>query len=602
MSNKSGKWLIALLAIIVVFAIVIPFAQKTFAQQNQQPEQPKGQADAKAQPDAYKFAVRANLVLVPVIVTDKQGKHVAGLKAEDFEVKEDGAVQKISRIDELTADSVKVERPAMEAGAFTNEIVAEHPKKLEILALDQLNTPFGSSADANRGLLNYLAKNVDSNTLLALVSFRPNGVHLIHNFTSDPAVLATAIRKAQANVNTHDTLTQTISGEGSEADAEVAMIQALLAPVDFSGNSANGLAAASRAAMNQGYANVDASRQSQAALATLECLQQLSQYFAGVAGRKSLIWASTAFPFGLGAGGKEMSRGTTLDDWERTFHMLLDANIAVYPVDVSGLTQTGPANNIQSLNSTAIQTGGAEGGVGARSGMLDQVATGRLVDPNVGRQETMRQLAEMTGGQAFYNSNNLSDLFHRAGDDCSQYYMLAYYTSNTGKPGWRKLSVKVHQDGTKIRTRTGFYYQASAANAEQKRRADEMMAVNSDLSFTTVPLSGRWLQVEPAGEQRKVHFTLTIPAGIAMIDTEHDRHISLDFRIVAVDSTGKAVGNIGQRMETNLPPEDAQTIQNKGIDYANELTLPPGNYRVRFIVRDNLRETLGSVVTPLRVQ
>ena len=590
MSNKSGKWLIALLAIIVVFAIVIPFAQKTFAQQSQQPEQ------AKAQPDAYKFAVRANLVLVPVIVTDKQGKHVGGLKAEDFEVKEDGAVQKISRIDELTADSVKVERPTLEAGAFSNEIVAEHPKKLEILALDQLNTPFVSSADANRGLLSYLAKNVDSNTLLALVAFRANGVHLIHNFTSNPEVLAAAIRKAQTIPNIYNSLTQTVSGEGSEADAEIAQIQALLSPADFS------TPAGARAAMVQGYAQIDASRQSQAGLQTLECLQELSKYFSGVAGRKSLIWASTAFPFGLGAGGKEMSRGTTLEDWERTFHMLLDANIAVYPVDVSGLTQTGPANNIQSLDARALQCNTPEGCVGARSNQLDQVATGRLVDPTVGRQETMRQLAEMTGGQAFYNSNNLADLFHRAGDDCSQYYMLAYYTSNTGKPGWRKLGVKVHQDGVKIRTRTGFYYQASAANAEQKRRADEMMAVNSDLSFTTVPLSGRWLQVEPAGDQRKVHFTLTIPAGIAMIDTEHDRHISLDFRIVAVDSTGKAVGNIGQRMETNLPPEDAQTIQNKGIDYANELTLPPGVYRVRFIVRDNLRETLGSVVTPLRVQ
>jgi hypothetical protein len=55
-------------------------------------------------------------------------------------------------------------------------------------------------------------------------------------------------------------------------------------------------------------------------------------------------------------------------------------------------------------------------------------------------------------------------------------------------------------------------------------------------------------------------------------------------------------------METNLTPDDAKQIQDQGLDYANQLTLPPGEYKVHFVVRDNLRETIGSVVTPLKVQ
>src|SRR5215472_2551953 len=91
------------IAIIALFAML--HAQAASAWQDK-PDQSKGNQE-------FKFSVSTHLVLVPVIVTDKQGKHVTGLKAEDFEVKEDGSVQKISRLDELTADAVKL--PAIEA-------------------------------------------------------------------------------------------------------------------------------------------------------------------------------------------------------------------------------------------------------------------------------------------------------------------------------------------------------------------------------------------------------------------------------------------------------------------------------------------------------
>lgn len=536
--------------------------------------------------EAFKLSVKSNLVLVPVIVTDKHGKHITGLKAEDFEIKENGSAQKIIRIDELTSEASKVDQPAVASNAFTNELVAEHPKKLEIVALDHVNTPFASSADANRGVIDFLARNTDSNTLIALVTMEHNGVRIVHNFTTDPSVLVAAVQKARAALNSRDARTLNVPGDSSDADVEVAELEALLNGSDNAKASAK----------------IDASMQAQEALITLECLQQLSQYFAGVPGRKSLIWASTSFPFSLGSNAGSLTRGTTRSDWERTMLMLQDANIAVYPVDVGGLVQGGNANSIQSLNSTLIQTQGAEGGVAGRSAGLEAVGNGSLIDPTAGREQTMRMLADMTGGEAFYNSNGLSELFRRAGEDSAQYYMLSYYTSNTGKPGWRKLSVKIRHGGDKVRSRSGFYFNPAGANQDLTRQSDELMALNSDLSFASVPLKGQWHNIEQAGDERKVHFTISIPAGVPFVDSDHDRHISLDFRVIATDAAGKTFGNIGQRMETNLRPEDVKTIQTKGLDYANELTLPPGQYRVHFVVRDNLRGALGSIVTPLTVK
>jgi hypothetical protein len=51
---------------------------------------------ARAQEDsAAKFRLTVNQIVVPVVVTDAKGHRVTGLKAEDFEVLEDGALRKI---------------------------------------------------------------------------------------------------------------------------------------------------------------------------------------------------------------------------------------------------------------------------------------------------------------------------------------------------------------------------------------------------------------------------------------------------------------------------------------------------------------------------
>jgi VWFA-related protein len=430
-----------------------------------------------------------------------------------------------------------------------------------------------------------------------------NGVRIIHNFTSDPAILVAAVKKLQTNLSSRDTRSADNLGDNSEADQEALQLAALLNTTDIStATGGNAAVAAARAASAQQRAQMDASRQAQEGLVTLEDFQQLAQYFGSIPGRKSLIWASTGFPFALGTIPQANTRGTLFDDWERTFRMLADANISVYPVDVSGLLPGVNANNLQTLNSNALRTAGPEGGVGARSGQLDAVNSGAFVDPNIGRQETMRQLADMTGGQAFYNSNNGAELFRRAAEDSSQYYLLAYYTKDNGKNGWRKLSVKVARDGAKVRARSGFFFSSTARETDAARQAEEMMAMVSDLNFASLPIDGKWQQVEADGQDRKLRFQLSVPAGVPYIDVDDKNHLNFDFRVVVTDATGTVVSKLGQRLETNLQPDEAERIRSVGLDYVNEVRLPPGQYKAHFVVRDNLRGALGSIVTPLKVE
>jgi VWFA-related protein len=562
------------------------------------------QEPAKSQnQEPFKLSVGTHLVLVPVIVTDKNGAHVSGLAANEFEVKEEGKVQTVVRLDELTAETSKVKSIPVDPKRFTNEVVAEHPKKLEIIALDQVNTPFASARDGSRAVVEFLAHNVDANTLLALVALTHNGPRIIHNFTSDPNLLIAAVNKAQATLNARDTRVLNSPGDSSEADFEALQIVAVLNGSVIPNSSDPAAFVKQMSALAKGQrADVDASRQAQEALITLESFQQIAQYFRGVPGRKSLIWASTGFPFSLGSDARASTRGTTNDDWQRTLQVLTDANIAVYPVDIGGLLPGTNPNNIQAANQAALQSS-AGGDVSGRSAMLEGVNNGAFTDPTIARQSTMRELADMTGGQPFYNSNDGAELFRRAGDDAGQYYVAAYYTKDTGKYGWRKLAVKVDRPGVKVRARSGFFFLDPKKEAEPNAALKDLrMAMTSELSFTSFPFAGEWKETEEAGKQKKVHFTLSIPAGVAAIDSEHENHISLEFLVRATDASGKEAAVISQRFDTKLSPDGVKQMQTQGIDYANALTLAPDNYKVHFVVRDNLRGTVGSIVAPLKVE
>jgi VWFA-related protein len=594
--EMKGRFLLAISTIagLVILAVpILPAAQE---------DRPASQKAEDAQP--WKLSIGTNLVIVPVIVRDKHGDHVAGMRAEDFEIKEDGAVQKIVHLDEVSANATKVEKTAPATGRTFGNTVVEQPKRLVIIALDQINTAFQDATDGHRMMVDFLSKSADHNTLIALVALQHNGIRIIHNFTNDPSVLVTAVQKVRSVISSRDTHSLDTLGDNSQADIEALQLIALLHGTDVTGSSSMAdLLAAARANSAVQRAQIDASRQAQESLITLEDFQQLAQYFWGVPGRKSLIWASTGFPFSLGSSAQSSTRGTLPDDWQRTFRMLADANVSVYPVDIGGLVPGANPNNMKAISSAlATSSSSNDGNAAVRSKQLDGVDSGAFIDPNSARHDTMRQLADMTGGQAFYNSNDVSGLFRLAGGDAAQYYMLSYYTKSTAKAGWRKLSVKAHRDNVKLRARSGFFFHDPGSEPETARQADEMMAMVSDLDFTAMPLTGVWKEVEPAGNNRKAHFLLSVPAGVPSIDNEHQNHINFDFRAVALDSNGRVVAKLGERLETNLPPENLAQIQSRGLDYANSLTLAPGQYKIHFVVRDNLKGTMGSVVVPLKVE
>jgi hypothetical protein len=91
---------------------------------------------------------RAELVLVPVAVTDKSTAHVYGLSRTDFEIEENGKPQRIALFEEI------VDRPRSETprnpGEHKNYIGDQASRRLTIILLDQLNSPYLNIQEARR--------------------------------------------------------------------------------------------------------------------------------------------------------------------------------------------------------------------------------------------------------------------------------------------------------------------------------------------------------------------------------------------------------------------------------------------------------------------
>jgi len=87
------------------------------------------------------------------------------------------------------------------------------------------------------------------------------------------------------------------------------------------------------------------------------------------------------------------------------------------------------------------------------------------------RIEVMRTLAENTDGIAVVNSNDLDSGMKRISDDLTSYYLLGYYSTNAKLDGrFRSLKVRVKQPGVQVRARRG-YRAATEAEVNAARRA-----------------------------------------------------------------------------------------------------------------------------------
>ena len=513
--------------------------------------------EQKSQGEVATFQTKAELVLVPVVVTDKKGEHIHGLSKEDFAILEDDRPKEIKGF-EVVHTEPRVMQTASAHDVFTNTVKpAETQARVTIIVLDTLNTAFFDQERARREILKFLS-NLEPGEPVALVNLSKSGLHVIHDFTADPQILADAVRHTKGQLAFKDTA----SGDqvSDNLPAAVALESAQLQNIETETEGA--------------FASI---QQTYSVKVTLEAMRQLAKAFAGVPGRKSVIWATDGIPFSV----DDPSRlgflsADLLPEYESAWRDLNNANMAVYPLEVTELTN--PAYNPASVS-------------GRRALRYRRPL-------RVGNTDNLELFANMTGGRYCAYASDIKQCFHEATTDSSDYYMLAYPIDSTHiKPGWHKIKVRVLKGDYQVRARNGYFVAEprKEKNPGQRAEADIAMGLTAPMDYTELPFSVRWTGKANAGEKDTFRFRYNIAP--ADVNEGPNNHINLGFAALATNSKGQALGNFSKVMEGDLSAEMAAGIRNKGLSFDGSIDLPPPgtDESVRFLVRDNLSGRMGSV-------
>jgi VWFA-related protein len=532
-----------------------------------------------AQTTSATITSSTELVLIPAVVNDKSASHIAGLKKEDFVLKQDGKSQPIAIFEEVKTTSARLRRAQGEQGTFSNvEPGGSDYHRLSIIVLDLVNTPFADQSSATSALLKFLSEVADSGEPMCLLTLTSGGLTLLHDFTDDPKLLAAALGKASGHAAPmiHE---QVVDPHHPTGDALAALITALIR------------------GQLQTEAHLASLEGKTAASITVEALQQIAKAFRGLPGRKSLIWASSGFPFSLGSSSSYLmcepacpvhQRNEMQSSYDNLWRLMNDAQIAIYSVDLRAAVSD-TLSSVGGVRPSDIGDPQFDTSIQAREQMHDT-------------SSTLQSFADNTGGKAFLGGNNLIQSFRQAVQDDSSYYMLGYYVSpTTAKQGWHQISITVHTKGAHIRYRNGFLLSRDTSTTSAQQ--DIRLALNSPLDYTGVPVSVTWLEREPgkvAGKTR-VQFQLVMPPNFASMDQSDENHMVVDIAGVARTLNGDVAADLSQRIDVHLKSDGLEQIQHNGMTYRNALQLPPGDYRVRFVVRDSLGNRMGSVAAPLTV-
>ncbi|HXM13068.1 MAG TPA: VWA domain-containing protein [Terriglobales bacterium] len=533
-----------------------------------------------SQTSAATFTSSTELVLIPTVVNDKSGVHIAGLHKEEFALKQDGKSHPIAVFEEVQTSSSRVRRSEGEHGTFSNfETGGSDYHRLNIIVLDFVNTPFSDEANARNELLKFLSEAAESGEPMCLLALTRSGLTLLHDFTDDPKLLAAALRKVGSNTAPLIHESAVDPGHPPPIDALSKMLTKLIR------------------GQLESEAQLASTETKNTTFITVQAFQQIAKAFRGLPGRKALIWASSGFPFSLSPPSSLMcdpacpvhQRDEVQSSYDNLWRMMNDAQIAIYSVDLRSASSGTMAD--ENTFTHPYDVGDPQ---------FDTEAQAQWK-----RQDTdsaLQLFAENTGGKAFLGSNNLVQSFRQAIQDDNSYYMLGYYVSRSStKPGWHQIAVTTSRKGAHTRYRNGFFF--SRDTSTTSARQDVQLALISPLDFVGVPVSVSWSgsRAGKSAGKTTMQFDLVMPPNFASVDESNQNRMVVDIAAVARNANGEAVAEFSQRIETHLKSGGLEQIQHNGMTYRNGLQLPPGQYTVRFVVRDSIGNRTGSVAATINV-
>jgi VWFA-related protein len=329
------------------------------------------------------------------------------------------------------------------------------------------------------------------------------------------------------------------------------------------------------------------------ARSTLDSLKNLSEFLAGVRGRrKALIFVSEGIDYDIHDPFNNADATTIIDASRDAIAAATRSNVSIYALDPRGLTAMGD----EGIEVTSLPEDPSYGIT--QTSMLDEL---RMA------QNSLRTLSEETGGFAAVNRNDFQGAFERVVRENSTYYMLGYYPTNDRRDGrFRKIEVRVKRPGLQVRSRKG--YVAPRGRAPETKSADTAKAsaamrdaMNSPLPIATVGMSVFAVPFKGTAPNAAVAIALEIAAGEFAYAEKNGSFVNdLEVGFTAVDSKGKLYRGDRNTINLTLKPDTLQRVKARGFRVISQMDLPPGRYQLRVAAAESGGKS-GSVLSDLEV-
>jgi VWFA-related protein len=523
----------------------------------------RGQQPGDALESQARIRVTTELVLVNVVARDKKGNLVRDLKREDFTLYEDGKKQEISSFDFESVDQAPPGLTATVSGAAEAGGTLLHSSKRNPPTLDArdrrlilLFFDFSAmepeqierSVDAAR---KFVRERMQPADLLALVSLATN-MHVDLDFTDDRDRILAALSAYNSG-----------AGQGFDMGAT---------------GSAEG-----QAETGGSFTEDDTDLNTFTADRKLLALQSLMNALGKLPQKKSVIYFSN---------GIQQTGLDNLSALRAATAAAVKANASIYSLDVRGLEALpggGEAQNA-SLHGQSAYTGAS---------VLNDLGN------NASSQDTLATLSADTGGKAFFDSNDFSGVFNQVQKDSSVYYVLGFTSNNPIKDGrFRRLKVVLNRpemNDVKLDYRSGYY---ASRDFEHLNRAGREQQLEDELAAqlprVDVPLYAGASYFRKDDSHYYLAVSLVVPGSQIPFVTEKDKdNATIDIIGEALESGKFPVGHL--RDTVKLALESTRQVRRKNVQYNTGFVLAPGNYHLKFVVRENQTGRMGSFETDVRI-
>jgi VWFA-related protein len=547
----------------------------------QQPPQP-ARPTTKESSSMPVLRVNTHLVQVNVIVNDKRGNPITGLTKEDFVLLDNKKPQEIHLFSAET-NLPREQPPApLSPDTYSNRLSeqANVSASVTVVLLDALNTEFADQGLTRKQVLKFL-EHLRPQDRVALY-WLGNNLYVLSEFTSDVASLRGALNRSAGESN------RDLAESNVDYLSTNSPNSSLPAGIPAGQTSSR---AAFRSAFDQRVANESTKNRVRL---TTAALIAIAHHLGSLAGRKNLVWVSGAFPFSLGQEkfdlnwASDTGGGSFAGEIARAAQALTDAGVAVYPVDARGLLGNG-------LTAAGDYS---EAPPPEFSGEGDEHLPSRVAPGNL---ETMKVLAERTGGKAFYGSNNLSEAIRHAIDDARMTYTLGFYPASAKWDGtFHSIKVRVNIPGVEVRSRTGYFALPDSVQTPPK-------SVQAIISQTAIS------QLDATGIGLRVHIQPASEAGEQAVNVDlhldpHDIHLeqnnglwtgTLQAVFLELNSRGEIIQVLDESLQLTLPQNVYEQTLNNGLKNTKHIRILPGAIQLCVVLRDPLNGNIGSLSVPL---